>query len=84
MNTVQIYKILSGLFCSTNVTYNVLASDELDSFKTKKYPIALVVNSKPSSHPGEHWLSLFSASPTSPIKLTRNIFKILWTDTGEV
>ena len=69
MNTEQIYKILTGLFCSVNVTYDVLACDELNSFNPKKYPIALVVNSKPSSHPGEHWVSLFSASSRSPINM---------------
>lgn len=68
MNTVQIYKILSGLFCP-QTQYDVLACDELDTFKLDKYPIALVVNNKPSTHQGEHWLSLFIQSGTSPVNM---------------
>lgn len=42
------------------MAYNVIPSDELKHYQEAPYPLALIVNSKDSSHPGEHWLGLYS------------------------
>ena len=67
MNTIEIRKILTGLFQHRNIKFDVLASDELKTTTLKQYPIALVVNTKPSSHPGEHWTAIFIRSRNQPM-----------------
>ena len=68
MDTVQIYKILSGLFKNKKIQFDVLACDQLKSFKIKSYPLALVCNDEPSNESGHHWVALFIEGYGKPIE----------------
>lgn len=67
MNTDQIYRILAGLFCKNKITFDVCACDELDELVLEHYPIAIVINNRPTSHPGEHWTCMFIENRNLPI-----------------
>ena len=60
MNTNQLLNILKCMCKKKKVVYNVIPSDYLVNYSETVYPFALIVNSKDSSHPGEHWLAIFS------------------------
>ena len=53
----QINKILMKDSFTKKIFKNTLARDELP--KTVKYPSCYVINTKPRSHEGEHWLAVF-------------------------
>ena len=55
METEEVEKILAHTLKSTYV--GVCAKDELP--KTKLRPLAIIVNSDPSSQPGTHWMAIY-------------------------
>ena len=61
MNTDQILNHLK-LICKNKAQYAVLASDQLRTFKIKKFPVCLVINTDPSYKKGTHWISIFKKS----------------------
>jgi hypothetical protein len=67
METKQIYTALEKIFSGKRVDFNVIPCDYLSSLQVDTYPTCLVVNNKPSTHSGEHWLGMFMENPTSPL-----------------
>jgi hypothetical protein len=59
MNSLEIYKYLSGLCHGGRIYFDVLPCDGLDNLKIPYYPACLIINSDPASLPGEHWVSMY-------------------------
>lgn len=58
MNSNQLLVCLSKINSVRTLQYNCVAYDGIPSNVTT-FPSTLVINTKPSSHPGEHWLGLY-------------------------
>ena len=56
MDTLQIERILKNDFCTKKIFKGVYPKDLLP---TVEYPGSYVVNTDPSSSPGEHWVGMF-------------------------
>ncbi len=57
MDEQTIKKILLMDKFTSKIFLNVYARDELPT--TVKYPSCLILNNKPRSHPGQHWLAIY-------------------------
>jgi hypothetical protein len=60
MNTGEILGTLQCICRGKRIAFDCIPSDWLQQYRYSPYPYALVVNSKDSSHEGEHWLALYS------------------------
>lgn len=67
MNTNEIFGFLHLLFKNKKCQYNVIPCNALDKIKIRRYPLYLVINSKPKGHPGEHWLAIYIQNVKSQI-----------------
>jgi hypothetical protein len=63
MNTEELYRFMFNLLNGSKCTYDVLPCDQLDNITPRTYPLFLIVNTKPTGHPGEHWTSFFLPCP---------------------
>jgi len=63
MNTYELLSILKCI-CKRKIVYNVIPSDRLVDYENLTSPFALIVNTKDSSHPGEHWVAIHSHGRT--------------------
>jgi len=66
MNTTQLYQRLYLLEKSA-CTYGVIPCDLLDDLGIGHWRIYLIINSKPSSHDGQHWLAIYQFNSSSPM-----------------
>ena len=57
LKSLEIRKLLLRDYNSKQIFKGVLSRDQLLS--KVKYPSAYVVNTKPLSHPGEHWFAIY-------------------------
>ena len=57
MNTIQINKIMNKDTSANKIYLGTFARDELP--EKIIYPSALILNTQPSSHAGEHWLAIY-------------------------
>ena len=57
LNSLEIRKLLLRDYYAKQIFKGVLSRDQLLS--KVKYPSAYVVNTKPLSHPGEHWFAIY-------------------------
>ena len=57
LNSLEIRKLLLRDYYAKQIFKGVLSRDQLLS--KVKYPSAYVVNTKPISHPGEHWFAIY-------------------------
>lgn len=64
MNTGELLAILGRICKGKGVAHDVIPSDYLVEYSRSPYPVALIVNSKDSSHPGQHWLAILSRDRT--------------------
>jgi hypothetical protein len=64
MDTLTLYKFLKNMTRGRRAYVNVLPCDGLDNLKIETFPAYLIVNSKDSSHGGEHWISLYLRKST--------------------
>lgn len=55
----QIEEVLRNDDYARNVMGGVIARNELSKVPTTPTPLGYVVNTKPSSHPGEHWVAVY-------------------------
>ena len=56
MNTLQIERLLKKDLKSKTIFKKVCALDQLEK---PTFPSAYVINSDPSSEPGEHWIAVY-------------------------
>ena len=56
MNTLQIERLLKKDWKTKNIFKKVCALDQLEK---PTFPSAYVINSDPSSEPGEHWVAVY-------------------------
>jgi len=68
MNTDQLTRVLEYICSPYNATYAVVASDELQLIKPKKFPLAVISNTDPSGEPGEHWVAFYMRKAKDPIE----------------
>ena len=59
MNTIELTSILRNRIINGTDFLGVLACDQLPKHGVYKYPAMLIVNTHPSSIPGEHWLAVY-------------------------
>jgi hypothetical protein len=59
MNNKQIYSILKSDKHVQDSNFLGVFPIDLIPMSAMKYPCCLIVNTKPSNHPGEHWVAVF-------------------------
>lgn len=63
--------LLNKIFLHRHVKFlGVYAADELPNLNSSKtsYPCCYVVNTDPSSEPGEHWVAFYHETPHHPVE----------------
>ena len=68
MNTSELASSLAKITKCSRALYAVLPSDKLLNFVVNKFPVCIILNSKPSYHEGEHWICLFRQSSVTPFE----------------
>lgn len=68
MDTNTLLNILKRICKCSNAQYDVLACDQLTDFKVQRYPACIVINNKPISHEGEHWVGMYIRCKHSKIE----------------
>ena len=67
MDTVSIFKILTRMTRGIKCFATVVPCDQLKNIPIRVFPMFIVANSKPSTHPGEHWLAIHVKSSKGPV-----------------
>ena len=63
----EVYEVLETICQPQNAFFDVIGCDMLKSLQPTRWPIALIVNTKPAPQPG-HWCAFFMKSEQSPIE----------------
>src|ERR1700742_1337630 len=68
MNTNQVMSYLNVICKTRKAVFDVIPCDELRNVKLVKFPLCLVVNTDPSTKPGDHWVALYIENKTSCVE----------------
>ena len=59
MNTIELTSVIGRIINKNTHFLGVLASDQLPNAQLQRLPAMAIVNTHPSTMPGEHWLAVY-------------------------
>lgn len=59
MNTIELSAVVGGIINKNTHFLGVLAYDQLTTERLQRLPAMCIVNTHPSTMPGEHWLAVY-------------------------
>ena len=68
MKNYELNESLKEMAKKFSFSFDVIPCDHLPDFKWNKFPMALIVNTDPSTAPGQHWVLFYRKTPYSDLE----------------